>query len=291
MTSSVFKTTLLVLMAFAVTPGCVRLKDNDENDQDLHGVIKSYKTQNLTIDEPLYLVNGELVRRNDLAKVKERNNELPLGSQVEYELHFEHLNFKEGGVLYTMGQLVRIFVNDLDSRGGKIISLPDEAVAPIMAEGASGGSVYLQVQHARGDLGVFMVGGQGGQGIKGATGLTGVSSNGVEMRFSRDGAEIFCARGGPGGRGSTGAKGGPSGTAEIVVYDDSNFDLRVSRQGGRGGNGGDGGDGGRAGGPGNLCLDVYKEPRGDVGPRGAQGESGLVQNVCVQRGSGARQCM
>ncbi|MFM6926897.1 MAG: hypothetical protein ACKOX6_00445 [Bdellovibrio sp.] len=292
MTSSVIKTTLLVLVVAAITPACVRLKDKDENNQDLKVRLKSYEIQNLTIEEPMYLVNGKLVRRDDLAQVKEENYERPLGSQIEYELHFEHLNFKEGGVLYTMGQVVRIFVNDLDSRGGKIISVPDDAVAPLMAEGVSGGSVYLQAQHARGDLGLFMVGGQGGQGIKGAMGLDGDGSTGMELRFSEaKGGKLYCGFGFRGGTGSEGARGGASGTADIVIYDDNNFDLHVNRQGGRGGNGGDGGDGGRSGPPGNYCRDVYKEPRGPNGARGPQGKDGIVQDICVTRNSGTRQCM
>lgn len=291
MKASFFKITLLLLVAATILSGCVRLKDKDEGNQDPKVSLKSYEIQNLTIDEPMYLVNGELVRRNDFVHAVERNKELPLGSQSEYELHFEQLNFKEGGVLYTMGQVVRIYVNDLDSRAGKIISLPDDTVAPLMADGISGGSILLQVQHARGVLGLFMVGGQGGQGLKGATGADGVASNGVEFRYSRGGVKVFCARGGRGEAGAPGARGGSSGTAEVILVDDNNFELSLNRQGGRGGTGGEGGDGGRASGPGGRCLDVANEPRGEIGSRGLQGESGLVQDICVTRGSGKRQCM
>jgi hypothetical protein len=140
------------------------------------------------------------------------------------------LNFKEGGVLYTMGQVVRIYVNDLDSRGGKIISVPDYVVAPLMAEGVSGGSIHLQALHARGVFSLLMVGGQGGQGIKGAMGLVGVGSNGVELRFSREkGGKVYCSRGGRGGVGSPGARGGSSGTAEVILIDDNNFELNLNR--------------------------------------------------------------
>ena len=150
----------------------------------------------------------------------------------------------------------------------------------------------LQIQHARGDLGLLMIGGKGGQGMKGAMGAVGVSSNGLELRFSKEkGGNLYCAKGGPGGMGGPGARGGRSGNAEIVIVDDNNFDLVTDRQGGAGGSGGDGGDGGRAGGIGNYCLDVDKEPRGDVGPRGPQGETGPIQDICITKGSGNRQCI
>jgi hypothetical protein len=290
MKASFFKITVFILVAATILSGCVRLKDKDEGQGPSGVSVKSYEIQNLTIDEPMYLVNGQILRGPEAAQIKEENQSREIGALTEYELHFDHLNFKEGGVLYTMGQVVRIFANDLDSREGKIISLPENTVAPLLAEGVSGGAIYLQVQHARGVLSVFMVGGKGGSGIKGATGLAGDGRFGVQSMLLGHNLFVHCQIGGPGGQGSPGARGGSSGIADIEISDSNNFDLKLSRQGGLGGTGGDGGDGGFAKGPEIGCArnpNVY----GRQGARGPQGDNGIVQDVCVTRGTGKRQCL
>lgn len=287
MRSSLIKSTPLVLAFMVVTTGCVKLKDKNEDQAPT--VVRSFEVQNLTVDQPLYLVNGQFLRKEEVASTEEQNSQKSLGDRVEYELHFEHLYFKEGGVLYTMGQVVRLYVDDLDSRGGKIISLPEGIVAPLMAEGQSGGSVTLKIQRARGDLLLLMTGGQGGPGISGAQGVDGNDSDEIRTIYNRLGGFLMCHVGGRGGSGSQGAQGGSSGIAEIELSDDSNFNLKIIRQAGIGGVGGEGGDGGIS--RGGYACDYSSFRKGERGSRGPQGVDGLVQEACIRKGSGPRQCM
>ncbi|MBO9668172.1 MAG: hypothetical protein J7501_15325 [Bdellovibrio sp.] len=286
---------LLSLILFLTLPACMKIKDKNEGE-DRVPQVRILQVRNITIDEPYYLVNGELVRAKDFKQDDEQNLKAHLGDITEYVLNYDHLTLQEGGIIYTMGQIVRIVAKDLESRGGLITTFPDSIPAASNLEGASGGQLMVDIQHARGDLKILMSGQKGGQGLKGDLGTPGkvaigggIGDLGPGFGGGGGGGSLatLCRKGQVGGVGKEGARGGPSGVAEILIRDDADFNLEVLRRGGLGGDSGEGGDGGEGSG---VCK---KNPsfRGPKGPLGERGPEGQLETVCVKKGEKPRQCL
>ncbi|WP_413559843.1 hypothetical protein [Bdellovibrio sp. HCB209] len=249
---------------------CVEIRDKEEEQEVL-----VYSASNITIDEPYVLVDGDLIPVRSLSQ---NVRHLYVDSQKPFEVHLDNLTFKPGGVIYTMGYNVSFNVGNMITQGGLITSFPEGHQAQGGADGVGGGRLELNIQHARGELKVIMV------GESGANGLSGNAPD--EALQAKPNPAMICNKGLPGYPGGNGTSGGSSGTLEISVEDDSNFELSVKVQSGRGGLPGKGGQGGNPF-PYNGC---FPQHIGMQGPDGAAGKEGALEPHCVKLGDRERIC-
>lgn len=220
---------------------------------------------------------------------------------------FRRLFLTENGQIILRDKSVRIEVDQLHSQGGKILTFPAEAEAPVGKKGRSGGQIEIHAVKAVGTLFIELRGEKGGQGLpgeaadialKGITGLAGkegASTTSICERgegcISKQLCHIQPQRGMPGGQGSRGyrgydgARGGNSGRLLMEIIDSTEFTFQGERfagEGGAGGIGGPGGEGGDGGPQGQVvggfgvgCDTPGSGPRGPQGIRGEPGQNGL----------------
>jgi len=247
----------------------------------------------LTINEPLFLHEGEFLREADF-----RNYEKSQTSKQDYEYRFSNLNLGPNGILYTLGNNVRIHAQNFISMGGTIASFP-EGQTSLTGDGRHGGHVVLWAQNGEGVLNLFIRGENGKMGDQGdppSSDLKGnPGKNGEEVRFCvvslKDLNGGVGDQGRPGNTGQNGHVGGDSGTAVVTVQSSLSFKVAIDisegkgGQGGKGGLGGEGGDGGIGGA--SACSKTRAE-NGKPGPQGSQGNpgrpaaNGSKQTVCLE---------
>lgn len=289
---------LFVILAMITNlPACIEVKDQDEEPKAV--VAQVIEGGDLKIEEPLYLIEGEFLRESEIP-----NYEKSQTPPRDYEYRFSNLQIGPKGVLYTLGNNVRIHVENFTAFGGIIATFPEKQQS-IHGDGRSGGHLMLWAKNAEGNLKISMRGEQGKQGdpgnppdesLKGFPGAPGKPRE--VLGFSEGGTELSLP--GPGGQGSIGRKGftgnqgkkgGSSGTLEFTAIQDKKLYLAVELFAGSGGPGGIGGAGGAGGdgGLGGLFETLYNKraasgPQGPQGPNGdfgAVGISGLVETACV----------
>lgn len=298
------KTILKLTTGFAalvMLAGCVEFKDaDDETPQAPEPMVEVQSMGNLVVDKNLYIWNGKIVTEEEMLSVES-------GKNKDFEFQFDELRLEENGVLYTMGNNVRIHANRFVSAKGRIATFPKNMKAQLGEEGRSGGHILLDLGVAVGGLTIEMRGESGGDGIpakypdfalKGPKGKDGRSERFCQRRrpeallpFDYSGAEGL--KGLPGYPGGDGKKGGATGTLEISIEDSSRFVHNVEKVPGVGGMGKPGGVGGDGGDGGNPTVDSRGQncggtrglmgPRGDKGPDGKNGANGEVQTSCITK--------
>lgn len=281
---------LLISLLLTNLPACIEVKDQDDEPKAMVQVIEG---GDLKIEEPLYLIEGEFLRESEL-----QNPEKSQSPSRDYEYRFSNLELGPKGVLYTMGNKVRIHAQNFSTWGGVIASFPEHQQSTV-GEGRSGGHLMLWTQKAEGNLKVIMRGEQGKQGepgdapnesLKGYPGKEGaekLNAGGDEWNDPRVGGKGYPGK--KGFPGKQGYKGGNSGTFEFTaiqgqkIYLEFEVAVGVGGPGGVGGMGGPGGDGGLGGFRGGFKR-AKSGQIGDVGPQGdvgVQGPSGLAETACV----------
>ena len=281
---------LFVIFAlFTNLPACVEIKDQNEEPKAMAQVIQG---GDLKIEEPLYLIEGEFLRESELP-----NPEKSQSPGRDYEYRFSNLQIGPQGVLYTMGNKVRIHAQNFTTWGGTISSFP-EGQQSLYGVGRSGGHLMIWAQKAEGNLKVIMRGEKGKQGdpgdapnekLKGLPGKNGVDGrnngpNEAGWSFDPPTPGFQGQVGKKGFPGKQGYAGGNSGTFEFTAIQDQKLYLSfevyagVGGLGGRGGDGGAGGDGGRGGAGAKSGAQGPQGPNGDMG---VSGISGLVETACV----------
>jgi hypothetical protein len=292
---------LLISLLLTNLPACIEVKDQDDEPKAMVQVIEG---GDLKIEEPLYLIEGEFLRESEMQN--------PEKSQIpsrDYEYRFSSLEIGPKGVLYTMGNKVRIHAQTFRTWGGMIASFPEGQQSSV-GEGRSGGNLMLWAQKTEGNLKVIMRGEQGKQGEPGdepnesLKGFPGQRGTPIEhMGFDEGGSTYSLpGKGGPGNAGKKGFpgkqgyKGGNSGTFEFTSIQDLKFYLTlevIPGEGGPGGIGGTGGEGGDGGpgansasynGKGKDFEKAKDGPPGDRGPQGhpgLAGTSGILETACV----------
>lgn len=227
-------------------------------------------------------------------------------------LALDKLILRNGAGIVTGGNTAVIFVNELESENGAIVSFTQEkskadtgangsyAGAPGMPgkPGDSGGFVSIHViKSLTGILHVDLRGQDGGDGGHGAQGSKGERGQNGEDSYTGPGNSfpflLTCVRqakagykggiGMPGGNGGNGGSGGQGGIFQLInigvaPIPQTSFTFKadpgMTGNGGNGGTGGEGGDGG-SGGRGSIqCHGANSGPQGDRGQNGAQGVSG-----------------
>lgn len=292
---------LLIPAIFAILPACVEVKDQDEEPKAMVQVIEGGE---LTINEPMYLIEGKFLRESEL-----QNTEKSQTPPKEYAYSFSKLEIGPHGKLYTMGNVLRIHAQNFSAWGGMIASFPEGHVSTT-GDGRSGGHLMLWANQVEGSLKVVMRGETGKQGETGNApdeslkGFPGAPGQSAQYTGSDEGGPTYSNpepggtghQGKKGFTGKQGYKGGNSGTFEFTSVQDSKIYLLVEMFAGAGGIGGFGGQGG-AGGDGGLGgKSMSLKPRskeyarvksGDVGPQGPTGDpgekgtSGLIETACV----------
>jgi hypothetical protein len=278
-------------------PACLEIKDQDEEPKAV--VAQVIEGGDLKIEEPLYLIEGEFLRESETP-----NTEKSQSPPRDYEYRFSNLEIGPKGVLYTLGNNVRIHVENFTVFGGVIASFPENQKS-IHGDGRSGGHLMLWAQNAEGNLKVIMRGEQGKQGdpgnppdesLKGFPGPAGKSrevvgqdEGGTVLTLPEPGEQGYAGK--KGFTGKQGKSGGNSGTLEFTAIQNKKLYLAVELLAGLSGMGGIGGAGG-AGGDGGLggeyrTRDHKRAPSGPPGPPGPNGDpgiagiSGLVETACV----------
>lgn len=286
---------LLISLLLTNLPACIEVKDQDDEPKAMVQVIQG---GDLKIEEPMYLIEGEFLTESEM-----QNPEKSQSPSRDYEYRFSSLELGPKGVLYTMGNKVRIHAQNFTTWGGVIASFPEGQQSTI-GDGRSGGHLMLWAQKAEGNLKVIMRGEKGKQGetgdapnesLKGYPGEPGAP--GAHIGASESGPEY--SKPGRGSKGYAGKKGFPgkqgypggnSGTFEFTAIQDLKLYLAVEiiagpgGPGGRGGLGGAGGDGGVGGIRRGRDKDGPNGPPGDPGPQGesgAIGSGGQLETACV----------
>jgi hypothetical protein len=246
---------------------CVEIRDkNDEQN------VQVVEARNLTIDEAHFLVDGELVSFSSLKQKVPAFSRAELGKRTLYKFNFDHLVIKDGAIIYTMGNDVEFNIKDLESDGGAIRTMTHPMVAANSTDGISGGSIRLNIEHARGDLFLGLIGESGGRGYQGG-----------ESDWKGDATNSRCYQSNSGGQGGNGGRGGFAGQAEVVIQDDANFQFKYQMIPGVGG------EGGQGGGAIPYCL-MIPGAVDTSGLKGSKGADGRVGEICITYGNGSRQC-
>ncbi|MFS4458422.1 hypothetical protein [Bdellovibrio sp. HCB2-146] len=292
---------IITLGILATLPACIEVKDKDEEG---NVVIQTIEGDDLVVDEPLFLHEGQFLRQDAFQQIRTRST-----SPQEYKIKLASLKMGPNGVIYTMGNTVRFDIHSLESMAGVIATFPEGSKAE-SGKGRSGGAIIIQTANAQGILRIKLIGETGGQGdpgqsptaaMKGATGATGknggnacgVGGIGGSVGGNFNVSGTVGGNGGKGQQGFVGGKGyagGSSGTLSLTVTNSVNFKPEVEIKPGKGGAGGLGGEGGEGGdgGPGGkkpCAKDKYwpsgaKGPQGDRGPTGPSGSDGVSETAC-----------
>ncbi len=152
-------------------------------------------------------------------------------------MYLDSVEFTEEGVLYTLGNNVRLHIKNLVSKKGKITTFPKNAIAAFGHDGRSGGNIFVTIDNAEGHLSFELRGENGGEGLKGPT--PDESLKGPTGAFRSLGKNPFICLGLPGESGGQGRKGftgmqgqrgGDSGTLELIVKAGEKFTSPVDIQ-------------------------------------------------------------
>lgn len=283
---------IITFGVLATLSACIEVKDKDEEG---NVVIQTIEGGDLIVDEPLFLHEGQFLSQDAFQQIRAYAK-----PPQEYKIKLASLKMGPKGILYTMGNIVRLDIHYLDSMAGTIATFPEQAQAET-GDGRSGGSLIIEATNAQGVLSIKLVGEAGAQGVhgpppnfslKGATGAKGKDGGNACL----SGNNMHGTNGGDGGKGKQGFfggkgfAGGSSGTLSLTVKNSVNFKPEVDIRPGKGGAGGFGGAGGEGGDPGpggkKPCVkDKYwpsgaKGPQGDRGPTGPSGSDGISETAC-----------
>ncbi|MDG0816975.1 hypothetical protein [Bdellovibrio svalbardensis] len=312
------KWTLSILFAMTQLCACVEVRDNKKTEEPAP-MVAVQKFGDLVIDEPMYVYAGQILNAQDLAAAQKESGKEPLKESLaknesltkqDFEFQFDRLTITERGVLYTLGNNIRLHVADLSS-AGLITTFSEDQTAEPNKVGRAGGHILIDVERAEGVLNLVLRGERGGKGLKGAN--PDPSMKGSEGSPGTDGDAFgsngICNRratgGGIGGQGKKGhpgqdgKNGGDSGTLELKIKNDQGFTYSIQRKPGRGGErgeggqGGEGGENGRSGSAsfscGGFVLSLGNEknrgPEGEPGDKGQPGVDGISQTVCIDKNS------
>lgn len=286
------KITILFFLIVSAA-GCVKIQDS-ENPESPAPVSKSlpppevYEKSALVVDEDLYLWEGEVLNAE---QIRHKDTSRKLAALQVYK--FDVLELKSGGVLYTLGNDVKIEVADFISDGA-IQTFPEGRVAPAGHVGRDGGNIELRLQNPRGYLKAILRGERGGKGADGAPpdeALRGdpgrVYSCAQVERKEHDPSQLLGKQGKRGHPAKDGFRGGNSGGMNIYYPLDADLVFVFEKCPGKGGEGGRGGAGGVRGPAGRACIIQPDERslsvdylRGDNGKDGKEGAEGQSQTVC-----------
>jgi hypothetical protein len=283
---------LLIVSALLTNlPACIEVKDQGDEPQ---AMVQTIQGGDLKIEEPLYLIEGEFLRESEI-----QNPEKSQSPSRDYEYNFSNLEIGPKGVLYTMGNKVRIHAQNFTSMGGTIASFPNGQTSE-SGVGRSGGHVDVWAQKGEGVLNIVLQGENGKIGDAGAAPTPEMKGHQGNNGEDQGGCSYWIGdKGWPGGRGQqgnqgqAGSAGGDSGTAVVTILSSVSFKLSVNIQEGQGGAGGPGGAGGEGGEPGlgglkSECKPGQRGKTGDKGSQGlngflgAQGASGVKQTACLE---------
>lgn len=311
------KTMNVLIMILAMTQICACVEIRDKQSPEPPPMVKVQQFGDLVIDEPMYVYAGKILNAADLAqeqkeaataKVEAVKNSANKLAEHDFEFQFNRLTLTERGVLYTLGNNVRLHVADLKS-SGLITTFPEEQTAEQNKDGRAGGHILIDIENGEGALKLILRGEKGGKGLsgaspdksmKGATGAAGrdgdgFGSNGIcSSRATGGGLGGQGKKGHPGKDGKT---GGDSGTLDLRIQNGQNLTYSIQRKPGRGGErgeGGLGGEGGENGQSGNASFScggfvlmggINRGPDGEVGDKGQLGSDGISQSMCITKNS------
>ncbi|WP_374029649.1 hypothetical protein [Bdellovibrio bacteriovorus] len=283
--------------------GCIEVRDKKGAEETplVPAMVEVQKFDELIVSEDLYIYEGKLLTKTQLEYEKFRLKEELSRAVRDYEFSFEHIEFKEGVTLYTLGNRVRLHTKTLSATKARVTSFPQNQKAPPGVPGRSGGHILFEIGVAEGNLLFEMRGENGGDGLagkapddslKGASGKEGMPANCKSLLIPKS------FNGGPGepGKkgfpGENGERGGDAGTLEILVHESGAFMPEIKKipgqggHGGAGGAGGAGGDGGKAGRRFPLCPEAKAGspgPQGASGDPGMRGEDGVANTACINK--------
>lgn len=302
---------ILVMSLFIPLSACVEVRDKKKEADpavvevpEIPPMVKPQHISRLVLDGPAYVYQGRILTQKEMESERAKNKNGITRDVRDLEFNFNEVILKKGAVLYTLGNRVRLKVDQFESDDATISTFPKTTTAPQGMEGRDGGHVLLSFKNAKGYLTVVMRGENGGQGkegpapddkLKGEKGAAGTPTqcSSANNKYGKNGE--------PGGQGlrgypgKAGSRGGSSGTLDLVIHEGNEFFHKIERaagsgglggQGGRGGPGGEGGDAGGKKGHSFVCIGTKKGgvgPEGEPGPSGDKGADGVIGTVCVTR--------
>lgn len=276
---------VLLLLSFLGLAACIHVEDIDQPPQEAPNL---YATNigNIIVDTEIYIFNGEILNKEAYEKLQSLPRPLTPDNEDKetVEIAFQSLTLKKGGVIYTMGERVRLKVHHLISEGGSIATFPKDQTAAPQENGRSGGFVYLHLDKAEGELFISLRGENGGIGKPGAEPDQSLRGKDGIAVFGRCGEDAYVTEGKKGLQGYPGGQGmngGDSGNFELQISDQNKFKYRLEKVPGQGGIGGEGGRGGEGGITPNLCGMGRAPIEGDRGKRGVKGKDGGIGSLCL----------
>lgn len=260
---------LSVFLAFVFLAGCIEVRDKVQEEHP--GVQIQNESQNLTVDEPMYVHRGRILSETAYRRALERPTKSNLPQK--FSISFKQLTIKPGGIIYTMGHDVEFQIDDLFSDQGIIATYPEGQRAADSA-GRSGGKLEFKVHTAAGQLLVEMRGEHGAHAKPADIAADGRTI----LRPSVKGELNKVSWPGERGKsGKDGLNGGNTGTLHFNSRFASRFSIQVKDIVGEGGDFSVGGEGGRFGGDGR------RSPRGIDGKKGLPG---IKEKMCIDLGNG-----
>lgn len=287
------KRMLLMVMALLSLSACIEIKDpnqeqNDEGYKDKSVIVE--KAQQLIVDQPMYLYEGRVLTQAQFES--EKNQFLPR-NQIRYK--YDYLEIQSEGILYTLGQDVRLDIKKLSSEG-QIATFPEGAEAPKGVAGRDGGSIDMRIGEAEGTLRFWLRGESGGQGLDGGDpdeALRGQNGESLEKAACNEDTRrrAWGKRGAKGYPGGDGLPGGNSGVLKLVVINGDEFSAPFSKMPGKGGKPGignpRGGPQGRHGAAHCFMVsNTYEDPSmvGEPGDDGRPGRDGIEEKNYIDEG-------
>src|SRR5690606_16511246 len=119
---------ILLLISFSTLISCVEVKDNNDLATPKTPQAPEVQIQNvdvtflpdLIVDQPLFLYKGEVLTATQFQQIAEGSNT----HEDQLKFDFNKLEFKPGGILYTMGASVVVNAKVLLSDRGSIETFP-----------------------------------------------------------------------------------------------------------------------------------------------------------------------
>ncbi|HWU43865.1 MAG TPA: hypothetical protein VN132_10515, partial [Bdellovibrio sp.] len=164
------KKVLFIMFALLQLSACVEIRDK-KGDPATAGsaapapMVKEKKFEDLVIDEEMYVYDNRILNAADLDQAQKDNAYFHKRPAHDFEFHFDHLTISENGTLYTLGNNVRLHVQDLEVTSGLITTFPENQKADHDKIARPGGHILVDVQNPKGFLKIALRGEAGSNGL------------------------------------------------------------------------------------------------------------------------------
>lgn len=257
-----------ILVKWSTSYGKIRIRENAKLLASFDSKQTDHYSSYRTSGEEVYLIAEYFADDNKIIASVPIYLKIPIDYVFEGEINLKdnlHVNasrvfVRANAVVTSQDKDVLVSTEEFISEGGMFRNFAPGSSAYFERDGRSGGRITIEAKSAKGALKVFLNGEKGGSGRNGAT----------------------AAGSHPGCAGTSGARGGKTGSLYLNIIDPKDFDANYELLPGAGGNAGI--RGGHAGdGPPDQVVNTPCDR--DI-PNGYPGISGELGQVCFKNRDG-----